>query len=273
MGHQQSDTFAYYVSLGNDTQSAFMETPARDALLKLACCSSLTRDVSAPQDPTDPQKWFLGNDQELDQLKRECQGLRNHLIAEFHQLDKARCADAGRYNVYRILQRKLKARRKKIHDEAKENDIGNHMIDQNYQGNASERRELAELEFKNRDGDTVDEDSIEDQIRSPELRLRLHGLHVPKPLRKRVKVESMPTIKSETQTFPLKSATSFCPVSLGVIEIYPIAKQFEYCRKDTLKKHFRTHELPQMLPKGRQWDIICLLISDATAESSEEPLK
>ncbi|KAJ5676455.1 uncharacterized protein N7477_002088 [Penicillium maclennaniae] len=256
MGHQRSGTFAHYVSVINDNQSAFMETPARDALLKLACNSSLTRDASAPQDLTDPQKRSLENDQELDQLKRECQGLRNDLIAEFRQLNKARCAHAGRYN----------ARRKKIHDKAKENarnqvfeNIGNNIIDQKYQGNPvkfepdtphiqPERRELAELEFKNRD--------IEDRIRSLELRLRLHGLHVPKALQKRVKFESMPAIKSEPQSFPMKSATGLeCPVCLGVTDIHPAAKQFEYSRKDALQKHFRTHKLPQIFLKGRQCDI------------------
>ncbi|KAJ5102243.1 FluG domain protein [Penicillium alfredii] len=48
IGYQRSGIFAYYVSVRDNTQSAFIETPARDALLKLACNSSLTRDASAP---------------------------------------------------------------------------------------------------------------------------------------------------------------------------------------------------------------------------------
>lgn len=275
MGHQRSGTFAYYVSVRDDTQSAFMETPARDSLLRLACNSSLTRDASAPQHLTDPQKRSLENDKELYQLKRECQALRNDLIAEFHQLNKARCADARRYNVYLILQRKVKARRKKIHDEAKESvrneffeNIGNHIIDQNYQGNPvefepdtshiqPERKELADLEFKNRDVDTIDDtELIEDRIRSLDLRLRLHRLHVPKALRKRVTFESTPHIKSEPQCFPWKSTTGLeCPVCLGVTNTHPAAKQFKYSRKDTLQRHFRTHRLPQRFPKGRHCDI------------------
>ncbi|KAJ5449485.1 uncharacterized protein N7458_005934 [Penicillium daleae] len=275
MGHARSGTFAYYVSVRDDTQFAFMETPARDALLKLACNSSLTRDASAPQDLTEPQKRSLEYDQELNRLKRECQGIRSDLIAEFHQLNKARCADPGRYNANRNLQNKVKARRKKIHDEAKEKvraeffeNIGNHIIDQNYQGNPMkfepdmshiqpERKELADLEFKNRDVDTVDDaELIEDRIRSLELRLRLHGLHVPKALRKRVRFESMPLIKSEPQSFPWKSATGLeCPACLGVPHTHPVAKQFEYSRKDALQRHFRTHRLPKTFPKGRQCDI------------------
>ncbi|KAJ5102242.1 hypothetical protein NUU61_004464 [Penicillium alfredii] len=85
-----------------------------------------------------------------------------------------------------------------------------------------ERKELAELEFKNRDVYNIDyAELIEDRIRSLELRLRLHGLYVPKPLRKRVKFKSMPAIKSEQQPFPMKSVTGLeCPVCLGATDIH-----------------------------------------------------
>lgn len=275
MGHQRSGTFAYYVSVRDDTQSALIETPSRDALLKLTYNSSLTRDTSAPQHLTELQRKLLENDEELDQLKRECQALRNDLIAEFHQLNKARCANTRRYNIYLILKRKVKARRKRIYDEAKESvrieffeNIGNYIIDQNYQGNPikfepdtshiqPERKELAELEFKNRDVDAVNNAVlIKDRIRSLELRLRLHRLHVPKSLRKRVKFESMPAIKSKPQPFLMKSVTGLeCPVCLGVTDIHPTAKRFRYSRKDGLQKHFRSHKLPQIFPNGHQCDI------------------
>jgi hypothetical protein len=54
-------------------------------------------------------------------------------------MNKAKCANTKRYSVYIILQKKVKARRKKIHEEAKErvrNDffknIRNYIIDKNY---------------------------------------------------------------------------------------------------------------------------------------------
>ncbi|KAJ5159861.1 uncharacterized protein N7482_006865 [Penicillium canariense] len=256
IGHTRSGTFAYYVSVRDNTQSAFIETPARDALLKLTYNSSLTRDASAPQDLTEPQKRSLESDQELNRLKRER-------------------ADSERYNKFQSLQRKIKARRKKIHEEAKarvrENffeNIGNHIIDQNYRASPvkfepdtshiqPERKELADIEFKNRDVDTIDDaELIEDRIRSLELRLRLHRLHVPKALRKRVTFESMALVKSEPQSFPWKSATSLeCPVCLGATDAHPAAKQFEYSRKDALQRHFRAHRLPQRFPNGHQCDI------------------
>jgi len=43
MGHKKGGTFAYYVQVRDDTQSTFMETPARDALLKL--CKSDPRCI------------------------------------------------------------------------------------------------------------------------------------------------------------------------------------------------------------------------------------
>lgn len=275
IGHKKGGTFAYYVSVRDDTQSAFMETLARDALLKLACNSSLTRDASAPQDLTELQKKGLEGDQALVKLKLACQALRKDLIAEFHQLNKARSADPARYDEYRGLQKRIRAKRKKIHDDAKGKmrddffgNIGNHIIDQNHRGNPvkfepdtshiqPERKALADLEFKNRDVDTVDDaELVEDRIRSLELRLELHKLNVPKPLRKRVKFETTSTDKAEVLQFPMKSSTGLeCPVCLGSMDIHPTAKQFRYARKDTLRKHFKTHKLPQIFPKGRQCDI------------------
>jgi len=69
MGHRRSGTFAYYVSVRDDTQSAFMETLARDALLKLASNSSLTRDASTPQYLLDKEREYIEIDPELNKLK------------------------------------------------------------------------------------------------------------------------------------------------------------------------------------------------------------
>ncbi|KAN0071201.1 hypothetical protein V8E54_010632 [Elaphomyces granulatus] len=41
------------------SRATLMETPARDAVLKLSSNASLTRDISAPQDLTDQQKQEL----------------------------------------------------------------------------------------------------------------------------------------------------------------------------------------------------------------------
>jgi hypothetical protein len=80
MGHSRSHTFAYYVQVQDDTQSAFMGTPTRDALIKLATNSSLTRDASVPQHLSDEKKQEIEQLTELTDLKRKRDQLRRDLI-------------------------------------------------------------------------------------------------------------------------------------------------------------------------------------------------
>ena len=70
MGHVRGDVFRYYVNqiVDVDTQSIFLETPSRDALIKLSSNSSLTRDPSAPQDLDDKHKKSIESNPELLQL-------------------------------------------------------------------------------------------------------------------------------------------------------------------------------------------------------------
>ncbi|EYE91977.1 uncharacterized protein EURHEDRAFT_415979 [Aspergillus ruber CBS 135680] len=67
-----------------------MSIPARDALLKLSSNASSTRDASAPQELTDQKKQELKTDQDLMSMKRECKAFCDSLIAEYHQLHRAR---------------------------------------------------------------------------------------------------------------------------------------------------------------------------------------
>jgi hypothetical protein len=137
MGHKRSSTFAYYVQVQDDTQSAFMETPARDALIKLATNSGLTRDASVPQDLSDEQKKGLEKDPELSELKGERDMLRAELIALHHQLHKSRGTEL--FREFMKAQKKVRAERKKLHKAAKDEqhkkffeNVGNHIIEQNY---------------------------------------------------------------------------------------------------------------------------------------------
>ncbi|KAH2091648.1 hypothetical protein KXX03_000176 [Aspergillus fumigatus] len=158
MGHKRSGKFAYYVQVQDDTQSAFMETPARTSLIKLATNSSLTRDASVPE--------------------------------------------------FQKAKHKVRAERKKLHKAAKEKQyeeffegVENHIIEGNYQGQpitfepdtshvVPERRALADLEFKNRDVDKVnDAELVEDRIQSLEMRLALHNLDLPRVLQKRIRFD------------------------------------------------------------------------------------
>jgi hypothetical protein len=181
-------------------------------------------------------------DPELNQLKRAHCAVRHELIAEYHMLMKARKADPQRYNEYRRLQNQIKAKRKRLHQAAKNEvhsdffeNVGNYIIDLNHRGNPIKfepdtshiqlkRRILTDLEFKNRDVDTVDDaELLEDRNRSLELqlelRLELHKLNVPKPLRKRVKLME----GSELLPIPMKSSTGLeGPVRLGRWKLDPV---------------------------------------------------
>ncbi|PYH94478.1 hypothetical protein BO71DRAFT_475974 [Aspergillus ellipticus CBS 707.79] len=80
MGHRQGRTFAHYVSVTNDTQSLFMETPARTALLSLATHTSITRDPSAPQDLTDEQKKAMHSIPEVRELTEKREELQADIL-------------------------------------------------------------------------------------------------------------------------------------------------------------------------------------------------
>lgn len=201
MGHGRSHTFAYYGQVQDDTQSAFMGTPTRDALIKLATNSSLTGDPSVPQHLPDEKKQEIEQLTELTELKRKRDRLRHGLIAQYHQLHKAR--GTALYSEFERAQRQVRARRKKLHKAAKDEQhgnffehVGNRIVEGNYNGQpltfepdishvVPERKALADLEFKNRDVDKIsDAELLEDRIRSLEMRLALYQLEVPKTLQK-----------------------------------------------------------------------------------------
>ncbi|KAJ5284914.1 hypothetical protein N7524_000220 [Penicillium chrysogenum] len=206
MGHRKGGTFASYVSVLDDTQSIYMGTPTRDSLLNLAIHTNLKRDASAPHDLSIEQKESLKMDSELRDLRKAHKSLRITLIAEFRHLQKAREANDARWHKYTRLQNKIWARQRKLYRKAKKTardeffqNIRNQIIERNHQGNPiiftpdtshiqPERRALSRLEFKNRDVDTLsDAELLEDRIQSLELRLKLHSLHVPRTLKKRIK--------------------------------------------------------------------------------------
>jgi Protein of unknown function (DUF3435) len=83
MGHVRGDVFRYY---DVDTQSIFLETPSRDALIKLSSNSSLTRDPSAPQDLDDKHKKSIESNPELLELTDQRNALRRDIIAKCQKI-------------------------------------------------------------------------------------------------------------------------------------------------------------------------------------------
>jgi hypothetical protein len=95
-----------------------METPARDALIKLATNSSLTRDASVLQDLSDQQKEKLEKDTELSELKRKRDCFRTDLIASHHQLHKARSTEL--LKEFTKAKNEVRAKKRKLHKTAKD---------------------------------------------------------------------------------------------------------------------------------------------------------
>jgi Protein of unknown function (DUF3435) len=127
MGRTRGSAFADYVQVRDDTQSAFMETPARNALLKLSSNASLTWDASAPQDLTD-----LEIDLELSNLKCERNAICKDLIEIYHRLHNGKGTEL--YGKFFKAKNKVQTKRKKIHESAKKQkhkgffkNIGNHI--------------------------------------------------------------------------------------------------------------------------------------------------
>ncbi|OJJ78467.1 uncharacterized protein ASPGLDRAFT_40770 [Aspergillus glaucus CBS 516.65] len=198
--------------------------------------------------------------------------LRAELITIYHQLHKGRGTELFRES--KQAQNKVRVERKKLHQAAKDEqhkkffeNVGNHIIEQNYQGKSvsfepdtshviPERKALADLEFKNRDVDKVnDAELVKDRIHSLELRLALHYLNVPKTLQKRIRFDQPPADVASEKIIPLKSDSGLeCPACLGRSNMHTRAKKYIYARKDILQRHFRTHKLPRIFPKGRECD-------------------
>lgn len=304
MGHVQGGTFAKYISVVDDTQSIFMGTPVRKSLLSLATHASLTRDPSAPQDATPAQKRAIELEPKMAQIKSECEALRNDLFMEYGVLKKARESSDKRYDEFESLQNKIKSRRYRLCKQAKAEtreeffrQIGNRIIESNHLGEQvqftpdtrhiqPERMTLANLEFKNRDVNEIDHTIlIEDRIRSLELRLELHKLHIPSGLKAHIRFnentsvsvsckESEKDNSEREQEIKAKNKGGDnnnrgkkgkprkrreilrCPVCLGRTDLLPAARTYRFSRKDALIRHFKTHRLPIFFGKpGRQCDV------------------
>jgi hypothetical protein len=221
-------------------------------------------------------------DPELVYLKEEAGKLRCALFRDFRLLELARQAGDPRYRQLRNFQTSIRTHRKRLYNSKKRKarkdffeNVGNDIIAANRQGKPitftadvshiqPERKELAELEFKNRDtADITAATLLEDRIRSLELRLQLGKLHMPRGLHGKIdfgksEVDRITSIKIEEPIhIDWKSKTGLeCPFCIGTPTLDPAARMFIYSRKDSLQRHFESHKLPLFFgPSGRYCDI------------------
>jgi len=81
------------------------------------------------------------------------------------------------------------------------------------------------------------------------MRLSLYQIQVPRS-RTRVRTNKLAADLRLPNPFPQKSISGLqCPVCLGKEDGHPLFRQYEYARKDTLIRHFASHELHRLL----QW--------------------
>lgn len=131
---------AYLNELVNcDTQSVFLGTPTRDALIALSTNSSLTRDPSAPQGLTREQLQRVEDDPELMKLENTRVAFREDLISEYGKISKV--TDPAKRDRYRQLGNQVRAERKKLQNQIDKeaykqyfDNVGNTIIENNYTG-------------------------------------------------------------------------------------------------------------------------------------------
>lgn len=266
MGHSRGDIFTDYLNelVDTDTQSVYLGTPTRDALIKLSTNSSITRDPSAPQELTPAQKQSVEKDPELLEAEEDWITRRDELIAEYGTISKI--TDLDILQDYRQLRNKPRTIRKRLHKKEKDktykehfDNVGDTIIEKNYRGEDTtyepdtssilpERKALAALEFQNRDVNAVpDEELVEDRIRSLELRLTLTRLAPPRRFTPRFKPTALADNMPFSEKLPGWSPTGLeCPECLTNTELHPQARQYRYCNRYVLRDHLQMVHLRRM---------------------------
>lgn len=261
MGHSRSSVFLAYINelVDTDTQSVFLGTPTRDAMIKLSTNSSITRDPTAPRGLTPAQRRSVERDPNLMALERDRIEFRDALIAEYGTLSKMK--DMTILQDYRQRCNKVRTTRRRLLKETGDkaykdhfDNIGDIIIEMNYSGEGCpydpdtssilpERKALAAIEFKNRDVNTVpDEELVEDRIKSLDLRLTLSRLTIPRHLASRPKALAEDILSNDKWS----PSGLECPLCLNNDIFHPQAQQFSYCNKYVLRRHIEKNHLQHM---------------------------
>ncbi|KAL4870865.1 hypothetical protein BDV12DRAFT_184216 [Aspergillus spectabilis] len=228
--------------------------------------------ISVPRDLSNQQKEELEKDSELSELKRKRDCFWADLITHHHQSHKARSTVL--FKEFTKAKNEVRAKRKKLHkttNEAQHNDffssIGNHIIEQNYQGElvcfkpdtfhvVLEKIALVDLEFKNRDADQInDAELVEDYICPLEMCLAPHRLDVSRILQKRIRFDKPSADTLVEMTIPLQSETV-----LGSQAAHGIIKEAGLLelRRDMLEGHEAFRKIVRFdrdCPDGKELEV------------------
>ncbi|KAF1349750.1 hypothetical protein BDV97DRAFT_295949 [Delphinella strobiligena] len=180
MGHSRSEIFdKYYVNqtINVDLSSAYLGTPSRDAIVRLASHMSLTRDPRVHAAISSVPEAQEDSDPILIKLKQEMGDRRFNIIANYGSINKAKGTDS--HKDYTRIQHAVRARKKKFSRDQREgrredwfDNLGCNEIERQRKGLEpqhlpetptlvlQERKQLADTLFRNEDVNTRSEHTV-----------------------------------------------------------------------------------------------------------------
>jgi hypothetical protein len=114
MGHSRAEIFdKYYINqvVGTNTQSAYLETSSKNALINLTGHMSLTRDLRAP-DSIKSSRLGAMLDPDVQELEKRRVQLRVDIVIQFGRIKAA--AHIAMHEDYRTILLDLKRRNKHV---------------------------------------------------------------------------------------------------------------------------------------------------------------
>src|SRR6266516_3792650 len=118
MGHSRAEIFdKYYINqiVGTDTQSAYLGTPSKDALIKLAGHMGLTRDPKARQS-VKPNRLAITLDPEVQSLENLRAQLKADITARYGPIKAAKGTEL--YEIYHTTLADLRNRKELVKRQA-----------------------------------------------------------------------------------------------------------------------------------------------------------
>jgi len=266
MGHSRSEIFdKYYVNqkLSVDFTSAYLGTPSRDAIVRLASHMSLTRDPRVRTAMSSIPTPHKVPDHDLEMLDEDLRNQRCAIVAKYGSLKKA--SGTALYTAYMKTQKAGRALRKKSARKQQErqrkewfDNLGCNEIDRQRRGIAPlylpeaptlhfpERKQLAEKLFRNEDVDTLPEDTVRaDRILALEAMVSLCSRRETRHNRTSETSSTFEDDMESTDDLGVCHGLQ-CPWCFPDVRLSPKARVFMFCRLDVLQKHVEKQHVSQM---------------------------
>ncbi|KAI9770756.1 MAG: hypothetical protein M1840_003006 [Geoglossum simile] len=259
MGHSRAEIYdKYYINqvVGTYTQSAYLGTPSKDALINLAGHMNLTRDPEAPNSIR-PDLRAVKLDPEVQALEDERAQLRADIIAKFGSIKSA--AGTALYDDYCITLADLRSRKEQVRRLKLDKDWQGYFnnssirhIDEQRRGIAytytevtptfifEERERLASLLCQNRDVMEMSEYEVyENRLNALQDIISLCGRReAPRQVSRQAYEEST---EEDPDPFPISCLGTQCLFYLGESSLCHSARTFSFSHRDALIRHVSGH--------------------------------